>query len=162
MGPGTDKPDAARPVLTITGQVLGPDGMPAESAHVAVIGQPTTPSRGGDLDREGEVLEQAQIDRQGRFQLQLADVSSKTHIYVNLIARMDGSAVAWQLINLDAETFEASLQLEPEEPIRGQLVTIEGSTISRHRRTSAVRPDINLGTPTRTGRFHVLRGRNGR
>ncbi len=43
-----------------------------------------------------------------------------------MIARIDGSAIAWQKLNLDATNVEVSLELPPERPISGRLVDIEG------------------------------------
>ncbi|TVS20262.1 MAG: hypothetical protein EA424_04850, partial [Planctomycetaceae bacterium] len=65
-------------------------------------------------------------DEDGHYQLNVAGVSSKTHQYPGLVARMEGTAIAWRMLNLDAPTTEVALELPPEEPIRGKLMDIQG------------------------------------
>jgi hypothetical protein len=72
------------------------------------------------------VLAEGRADTEGRYRLSLEGVSSKTHEYAYLIARMDGTAIAWKQINLDDANAELSLDLPPQELIKGKLVDIEG------------------------------------
>jgi hypothetical protein len=111
---------------TIHGRVLLPDGKPASGAHLAVLGNRTEVARGGDRRQGREIMAEATADEKGEYAVRLRDVSQKTHAYPRLIARQDGSAIAWRELNLDATETEADFELKPEEPIRGKLVDIEG------------------------------------
>ena len=111
---------------TIHGRIAGVDGKPAAGVDVAVIGRRTAVGRGGDLEPMGAVLGESKTDSGGRYQIELAGVSSKTHRDANVIARASGSALAWKKLNLDAGDVETSFELQPEETIPGRLVDIEG------------------------------------
>jgi protocatechuate 3,4-dioxygenase beta subunit len=136
--PAADKPTAQEQTTSasknsessdqvlIRGRVTGPDGKPAAGAHVAVVASSLRQQRGGDLGRGDEVLSGSTTDANGQFQLTLSGVSSKTHRYAALVARAEGSALAWQRLNLDDAAVEVSLELAAEGPIRGRLVDIEG------------------------------------
>ncbi len=126
INPIKEKTAAAPPQPNVTGHVKLPDGRPAAGAHVAVIASRIQTSRGGDLSPLGEVLAEGTADDGGSFQLILTGVSSKTYRYASLIARLDGCAIAWQQLDLDAKSTQASLTLASEDPIRGRLVDIEG------------------------------------
>jgi hypothetical protein len=119
-------PAEQQPQAVVTGKMALADGKPAVAAHVAVIATRTEAGRGGDLLPRGEVLAEATTDDSGKYRLTIQGASSKTHRDANLIARQDGYAIAWQPLNLDKATNEASLTLAVEEPIRGRLVDIEG------------------------------------
>jgi hypothetical protein len=124
----TKKVSAAQPAeaKTVRGRVTR-GGRPAVGAHVAVIAQSTATARGGEFSSDqSAVLAEATADEKGEYVLHLGDVSQKTHIYANLIARQDGSAVTWRQLNLDAPQTEAALELSDEEPIRGKLIDLEG------------------------------------
>jgi len=118
--------ESKSPKVAVMGQVTGVDGQPVAGVHIAAIGWNLQPARGGDLVSGGQVLAQGTNDQQGRYNLTLRGVSSKTHSYANVIARKDGAAIAWQTLDLDAPHIEAPLELSPEELIRGRLVDIEG------------------------------------
>ncbi|HEY2413997.1 MAG TPA: M56 family metallopeptidase, partial [Pirellulaceae bacterium] len=127
-GRGEGLKDAA--VVSVTGIVLLPTNQPATNTHVAVVADPNKPRQGGDLSRNFEILAEGTTDVAGRFQLQLKGVSSTSHKYANLIARQDGSGIAWQNLNLDMPEVTAKLKLEAEEPIRGRLIDLEGQPAS--------------------------------
>ena len=110
----------------VRGRVLLADGKPARGAHVAVIGHRTAVTRGADLDWGHEVLAEAAADENGNYILRMRGVSQKTHNYPRVIARRDGSVIAWREINLDAAEMQADFDLKPEEPLRGNLVDLEG------------------------------------
>jgi beta-lactamase regulating signal transducer with metallopeptidase domain len=110
----------------IHGRITGADGKPTAGANVAAIAMRVAHGRGGDLEPPGTVLGESQTDADGRYQIELPVVSSKTHLYPKLIARAGGSALAWKALNLDAVDTEASFELQPEQPVTGRLVDIEG------------------------------------
>ena len=110
----------------IHGRVTGADGKPTADASVAAIAMRVAHGRGGDLEPPGTVLGESRTDADGRYQFELAKVSLKTHLYPKLIARAGGSALAWKSLNLDAADTEASFELQPEQPVTGRLVDIEG------------------------------------
>ena len=115
--------DAKR--TTIHGRISGVDGKPAADVDVAVIGSRKGTERGGDLAPLGVVLAERRTDSDGRYRIELDGISSKTHRYVNLIARTNGTALAWRKLNLNADVDE-SFRLQSEEMISGRLVDIEG------------------------------------
>jgi protocatechuate 3,4-dioxygenase beta subunit len=114
------------PSAEVSGRVVGSNGKPVAGARVAAIGTKLRASRGGDLSPQGEVLAEATTDEQGNYQLRLRGVSSKTHRYVNVIARADGAGLAWQRLDPDARKVDASFKLPAEEPIRGRLIDRQG------------------------------------
>ena len=111
---------------TIHGRVVGVDGKPAAGVDVAVVASRTAVGRGGDLEPRGVALAEAKTDAEGQYQMELTGVSSKTHRDASLIARCNGTALAWRKLNLDAESVEASFELQPEVSIAGRMVDIEG------------------------------------
>ena len=132
---GGDKADdqssktAPVPAASETGIVTGSithGGQPAAGAHVAIIGTQIEPKQGGDLSPGGEVIAAGTADENGSYRLSVAGASSKTHRYVSVIARKEGTAIAWQMLNLDSPETEVALELPADEPIRGKLIDIEG------------------------------------
>jgi hypothetical protein len=110
------------------------------------------PNRGGDLSPPGEVLAEVTAAGDGNYRLRIEGASSKTHRYANVIARRDGTAVAWKQLNLDAASVEASLELPPEEPITGKLVDIEGQPAANVRiLAQSVMKRSDDGVPCREG-----------
>jgi len=108
------------------GTVVDPDGNPVEGAQVAVIGTRNITRRGGDFTSADEVLAEGRTDDDGRFHFSIEGASSKSHLGAHLIARHEGLATNWQKLNLDAPATQVTLALEPEVPIRSQLVDREG------------------------------------
>jgi len=109
-------------VVAVHGQIVDSRGRPLAAAHVAAIGRQIKAHRGGELQPRGEVLAEARTDESGKYALSLQGVSSRTHRDAKVIARIDGCAMAWQTLNLDAADTEISLKLPAEEVIRCQLV----------------------------------------
>jgi hypothetical protein len=128
--PKPDKPaggeSAGMKRCTIHGRVTGVDGKPAVGADVAVIARRNSIGRGGDLDSRADVLAETKSDSDGRYEIELTGVSSKTHQNANLIVRSSGLALGWRRLNLDAGDVEVSFDLKPEQSIAGRLVDIEG------------------------------------
>ena len=110
----------------VTGKVTLAGGKPAAAAHVAVIGIRNQPFPADDSSSQVEVLADGTADNKGNYRLSVNAVEAISHTYANVIARLDGYAIAWQQLNLDSDTAEAPLTLAPEELIRGRLVSIEG------------------------------------
>jgi protocatechuate 3,4-dioxygenase beta subunit len=112
--------------IVVHGRVTGPDGKAEVKAHVAVIGTRSRQERGGDLPSRSEVLAEDVTGDDGRFELKLSGISSKTHSWANVIARADNSGLAWRRIDPAARETEVSLELPAEQVIRGRLIDIEG------------------------------------
>jgi beta-lactamase regulating signal transducer with metallopeptidase domain/protocatechuate 3,4-dioxygenase beta subunit len=123
----TDGPGHAHSETSIcAGTVVDANGQPVAGAHVAVIAMGVRPARGGDLTPSGDVLADGLTDANGGFRLVLHDVSGTSHRYANVVARMEGAAMAWEKLNLHAPRTDVSLQLRTEESIRGRLIDIDG------------------------------------
>ena len=116
--------------ITISGTIQTPDRKPVAKAFVAAIGMRRQAGRGGDLISNSAVLGESITDDDGRYRMQLSGVSSRTHVTANLIARTDGSGLAWKRLDPDARDVEASFELPAEQVIRGRFVDIEGQPAS--------------------------------
>ena len=92
------------------------------------------------------MLTETQTDAEGRYQIKLEGITSKTHVQPYLIARAAGSALAWKSLNLDAADTEASFELKPEQPVTGRLVDIEGqAAVGVHLRVGSVMKRVTDG-----------------
>src|SRR5262249_34905199 len=129
-GPPENKPAAESQKTSLVGTVFLPTGKPAAATQIAVVALPNKPRQGGELSQKFKTLAEGTTDAAGRFQLQLIGVSSASHKYANLIARQDGSGIAWQNLNLDMPKVTAEIKLEAEEAIRGRLIDLEGQPAS--------------------------------
>ena len=117
---------ASARVTNVSGRVTLPDGQPAAGAHVAVIATRIDRGRGGDLAPRGAVLTEGTTDDGGNYRLSIGEADSQTYRNPHLIARMDGFAVGHERLNLDALPSDLALTLEPDQPIRGRLIDLEG------------------------------------
>lgn len=120
----TSRSTTAIPQLAsvIRGNVTQFDGKPAAGALLAVIGFKTT----GGRRSSGEVLAEAVADDEGRYEISLQGVSSKTHVQPNLLARTEQSGIAWSVLDLDARLTSLDVALQPQQLIPLQFVDIEG------------------------------------
>ncbi|HMC66202.1 MAG TPA: sigma-70 family RNA polymerase sigma factor [Gemmataceae bacterium] len=113
--------------MTVTGRVLDASGKPVAGAQVAVIGQPKTPTRGGDLSSgDNQVLDQTKANREGRFGLKVPRTSSARFRYVAVVAGSKGHGLGMQQVNPDAERPKAEIKLPPEQIIRGRILDLQG------------------------------------
>jgi protocatechuate 3,4-dioxygenase beta subunit/beta-lactamase regulating signal transducer with metallopeptidase domain len=117
---------AVESTIMVRGRVTGPDGNPAVKANVAIIGSRIQPERGGDLSSRSHVLAEVTTDEGGRFEIKLADVSSKAYSRAHVIARSEGSGLAWRRLDPDAHDVDVALELPAEQVIRARFIDIEG------------------------------------
>ncbi|HEY3964109.1 MAG TPA: carboxypeptidase regulatory-like domain-containing protein [Planctomycetaceae bacterium] len=113
-------------ITAIHGHIIGPDGKPAVKANVAIIGSRIQPERGGDLSSRSHVLAEVTTHDGGRFEIKLADVSSKAYSRAHIIARSEGSGLAWRRLDPDAHDVDVALELPAEQVIRARFIDIEG------------------------------------
>lgn len=113
------------PDKVVEGRVIDENGRPVSGVPVAVIARWMQPGRGGDLDASGTVLAEGVTEKDGHYRLSLKEASSKTHANAAVIARKEGTAVAWQQFDLDAAT-DVLLKLVAEEPIHVKLLDAAG------------------------------------
>lgn len=123
--------------IQIHGRITGPDGKPVAGAHVAAIGMDRQVGRGGDLKSQERVFGETTTSADGTYELQLTGVTSRTHSHASLVARTDGTGVAWQRLDLDRADVEASFKLAHEQLIHGRFVDIEGKPAANVRMTIA-------------------------
>ena len=116
------KSDAVAITRIIRGTVAAPDGKPAAGAFVAMVGLKSV----ADAQPTSEVLAEGVADGAGRYELSLQDVSSKTHVYPNLVARTEQSGITWHRVDLDADQTTLNVKLKPQQLIQVQLVDLEG------------------------------------
>jgi RNA polymerase sigma factor (sigma-70 family) len=125
--PAPAKADADKG-MTITGRVLDDAGKPLAGADVAVLAEPKTPYRGGELSAgEAQVLGLAKADADGRFRLRVARTSSLHFRSVLAVARRPGHGLGWLDLNPDAARPEAEVRLPPEQIIQGRFVDLQGN-----------------------------------
>jgi RNA polymerase sigma factor (sigma-70 family) len=118
---------ASKETMTVSGQVLNPDGKPAADVPVAVIGRPRNSVRvDARVARWPEVLSQGKTDDAGRFRL-LTPRTSKEHFWeVYLLAAGVGRALTRVDLDADAEQPNAKVQLGEEQILHGRLVDLQG------------------------------------
>ncbi|WP_425398743.1 M56 family metallopeptidase [Aeoliella sp.] len=122
--------DADSPQRIINGTVTLPDGKPAAGVHIAMIARSKSVSPGGTHDGpEAEVVESI-TNEKGEYHLEFSGVSSDTHYTAYLVARKDGYGIAWEQLNPDEPQNEVTLTLAAEQPIRGQLLDLEGQPLA--------------------------------
>lgn len=119
--PSTSTGQTERETTTISGDILGVDGRPANAA-LAVVAYPSPV----DFLAGGQLLASGASDPDGQFSLEISGVSSETHQYPYLVARAPGSGLVWRKVDLDQPRSEIHLRLKEQQPIRVRLVDIEG------------------------------------
>ena len=111
----------------ITGHVLGPDGKPVAGASVALVARERANTTGGDFSAERQhILADAVSAEDGSFRLTYQATSSSTHLWLKLLAKAPGSAVAWANVNPDEKEPSVTVTLPAARPVQGRLVTLEG------------------------------------
>ena len=87
----------------ISGGVLASNNKPAANAFLAVVAFNVQPKPGAtDLAAWPQVLAEGTTSADGKFKLELGNVTSKTHVYPSLLARTKDSGVVWKRLDLDA------------------------------------------------------------
>jgi beta-lactamase regulating signal transducer with metallopeptidase domain len=116
---------------TLAGCILDATGKPASGAFIAILAYNVQPKPGAtDLSAWAEVLAEA-TTADGKFELQLGDVTSKTHIYPSLLARTQDSGLAWRRLDFDVSETDIELTLQPQELLEGRLVDIDGRPVAQ-------------------------------
>ncbi|HEY2837999.1 MAG TPA: M56 family metallopeptidase, partial [Pirellulales bacterium] len=115
---------------TIRGRVVDSNDKPVAGAHVAAAAMKLSRAAGGFISAEGDILAEVVSDPSGEFTLQFAPTSEKSHRGANVLARADGLALGWTKIEPDVKETKITIKLQPEEPIRGRLVDIDGKPAS--------------------------------
>ena len=109
-------------MMPIRGRVLAPDGKPAEGADVFVVVNLPRPLT---MDAEtSRVLGPARTDADGRFRLDLPLTLVDGCCNVDAVAYHPGFAAGLHGTVDDRQ--EATIRLEPEEPVRIRLLDLEG------------------------------------
>jgi beta-lactamase regulating signal transducer with metallopeptidase domain len=129
--PNKPKPTAAK-LVTVSGQVLTPEGKPAGGAQVALL---TMPKRlemlRNELAMRFEVLGQTQADAGGRFRLRLPRVERSNLPFPiqpgQMIASGKGYGFGLVGLELEADQKDVRVRLKPEQIVRGRLVDIQGA-----------------------------------
>ena len=115
--------------MTVTGRVIGLDGRPAPGVPIDIVAATRTPPSATDAEREPfVVLGQGSADAEGHFQIESTRASSSRYRDVYVLAGATGPGSAFGCVSLptDSDRPEAEVYLQPERPIRGRLVDIQG------------------------------------
>ena len=114
---------------SVSGQVLDPSGKPIAAA-LWVGG----PARSGDWSRTPMSISWKKVGtstEDGRFQVSIPqpeDESSKSdQLRVRLAATADGLGFAWRDVPIEQTADEVILRLVKDTPIRGRIVTLDGT-----------------------------------
>lgn len=127
ISPFQTQPGENRPEEKIcAGQVFDEHDQPVAEADIAVIAWKDEPQRGGDYTPRGTILAEGTADEAGRYKFEMGGVSGQTHRYAHVIARKQGSAIAWKELNLNVPKTDSTLTLSPEQPLSGRLIDIDG------------------------------------
>jgi beta-lactamase regulating signal transducer with metallopeptidase domain/protocatechuate 3,4-dioxygenase beta subunit len=127
-----DKPKvAAQKQITITGQVLNPEGKAVPGAQVAVFTLPNFRAVRGEMELRFEVLGQTKADNEGRFRLKVRRIAPPNEPDLQLQngqVLATGKSFGAGLASLDLNTAKAevTLRLNPEKVFRGRLIDIQG------------------------------------
>jgi len=116
-------------MTSIHGRVLAPDGKLAEGADVfVVVNLPRPLTMSAETSR---VVGPARTDADGRFRLDLPRRLVDGCCNVDAVAYRPGFAAG--LLQAPDDRREATIRLEPEEPVRIRLLDLEGRPASRAR-----------------------------
>jgi RNA polymerase sigma factor (sigma-70 family) len=116
--------------MSVTGQVLDPEGKPLAGTHVTVLAGILRFERYGGWASEQKVLGQGETDREGRFRLTVPRTSSLRNWGVNVAAIHAGYGLAWQSVDADANQPTAVVRLHPEQILHGRLIDLQGQPVA--------------------------------
>jgi protocatechuate 3,4-dioxygenase beta subunit len=116
--------------ITVTGQVLDPNGKPLTATRVTVLAGIKCLLRSGGLSKERKVLAEAETNREGRFGLMVPRTSSLQNWEVDLVASHAGYGLAWQSFDADAAQPTITVRLPPERILRGRLIDLRGQPVA--------------------------------
>jgi RNA polymerase sigma factor (sigma-70 family) len=127
-GQGERPAQDAKPLMTVTGRVLAPDGKPVAGARVAVLSY----SLGSYFTEQGPAAADVRLghtwtDADGRFTLEVRRTSSARDYAVAVIASAAGHGLGWQGLHPDAARPEAVIRLRPEQALRGRVIDLQGA-----------------------------------
>ncbi len=119
-----------RETMSVTGQVLDPEGKPLAGARVTVLAGIKRVLRDGGLSMARRALGQGETDREGRFRLAVPRTSSLRNWVVNVVAAHAGYGLAWQPFDADAAQPTVVIRLHPEQILRGRLMDLQGQPVA--------------------------------
>jgi beta-lactamase regulating signal transducer with metallopeptidase domain/5-hydroxyisourate hydrolase-like protein (transthyretin family) len=102
--------------ILIRGRIVNEQEKPVAGAFVAAI------SRVADLNDKRTTLAEVITDENGRYELKLAEVASRTHMGITVIARAERTGFAWQGVDLGPAEAKVDLTLRPEQLLHVRLV----------------------------------------
>ena len=155
---------AKEKTTVITGRCVDENGQPIFGAYVTAIGRKIDPYHGGGRpDSPVEFLAGTKTSRNGSYRIYLPDVSSKSYRNTAVIARADGTGLAWKNFNPDERSVNSTLILLKEESIRGRLLDKQGnpadgvrltlsSVMAERSKSGALGPYLELGLEDRVCR----------
>jgi RNA polymerase sigma factor (sigma-70 family) len=118
---------SAKEPMKLVGQVTDPDGMPAPRAKVAVLAYPNSAGPRLAEDTKCLVLAQGNVDSNGRIRFLLSRLSSDRFQHAVLAASAPGYALTCAPFDPDAIRPEVTIRLEPEAPLKGRLIDLQGN-----------------------------------
>jgi 5-hydroxyisourate hydrolase-like protein (transthyretin family) len=112
--------------MTIAGRVLDPARQPVPAARVAVLAD--RKRQVGDLDgrHRSILMGTATAGADGRFTLAFPAIPPRLLDHLRLIATAPGRSLGVVELQTNVSWQETSIALEPEKPIEGRLVDVQG------------------------------------
>ncbi len=123
-----DSETAKQKTMLVEGCVVDAAGRAIAGAHVAVLAYR---EKWGDdnfwLLRPPEVAYQGATAADGRFQCRVPQTSSTVHYAATVVAIAPGYGMNWWELEMDEPAHSVQITLEPEQPLHGRLVGLEGA-----------------------------------
>lgn len=119
-----------RETISVSGQVLDPDGKPLAGAQVAIVAGIRRFLRHGGVLMEQRMLGQGETDREGRFRLTAPRTSFLRDDKVYVVAAHAGYGLGWQSFDAKAEPPTVAVRLPVEQILRGRLIDLQGRAVA--------------------------------
>jgi RNA polymerase sigma factor (sigma-70 family) len=132
--------DESRLQMTVTGQVLGPDGMPVALAEVALAFTPQVTLPHWERVYPQQFLGRTRTDARGRFRLSVVRKPAVLCQSLILLATAKGLGCAWKDLDPNTPKQERSLRLPADRPVPVRLVDLQGQPAAQVKVATSERP----------------------
>jgi len=119
---------AAKEMITITGQVLDPNGKPVPAAPVSVMVRRQRDNKYRHPEDRAELAHE-KTDRNGRFQFKIDPLSPPVDVALTVYTVVPNYAPAWEDFDVYGTSREISLKLVPDSPRKAKIVDGSGNPV---------------------------------